>query len=47
MIANPDEFQAIFLGTADKNISIDLGLTKIVGSPSQSKGIRNFYCSLV
>ena len=32
MVANPDKFQAIFLGTADDNISIDIGTAKIVGS---------------
>jgi len=33
MVANPDKFQEIFLGTADNNISIDIiGSAKIVGS---------------
>ena len=32
MVANPDKFQAIFLGTANNNISLDLGPVKIVGS---------------
>ena len=32
MVANPDKFQAIFLGVANDNISFDLGSAKIVGS---------------
>jgi len=31
-LQNPDKFQAIFLGTADNNVSIDIGSAKIVGS---------------
>ena len=32
MVANPDKFQAIFLGNANNNISLNLGSTKIAGS---------------
>jgi len=32
MVENPDKFQDIFLGTADNNVSIDIGSAKTVGS---------------
>ena len=32
MVANPDKFQAIFFGTANNNIGLNLGPVKIVSS---------------